>query len=69
MITAVVLICAIDESKNCYHATHSHILATEEECVALITQHHAENRFTSSINGKMFTLTDYQCINWNANRI
>lgn len=69
MITAIVLICAVDQPAICYYATYPDMLATEEECEALITQYHAENRFTTLVEGMLFTLSDYQCINWKANRI
>jgi len=69
MITAIVLICAVNQPTLCYYSTYPDMLATEEDCIALITQAHIENRFTALVEGQLFTLRDYRCINWNAKRI
>jgi hypothetical protein len=69
MVTAIVLICTVELPILCYHSVYPDMLTTTEECDTLITQYHAENRFTTVVENKLFTLSDYQCIDWNAKRI
>jgi hypothetical protein len=69
MITAIVLLCAIDDTAVCFYSVYPTMLPTEEECFALITQYEAEDRFTADVDGHTFKLSDYMCINWKNKRI
>jgi len=65
MITAIVLICTIDTHSGCYTVTYANMFDTVEACKNSIEQSLEDELFKTTLDGRLYNLYDYRCIDWN----
>lgn len=69
MITAIVLICSLENPSTCYTTMYSKMFNKVEECKAVIAFNKLEEMFINTINGETYDLYDYRCIDWKSGMI
>lgn len=69
MITAIVLICSLENPSTCYTTMYSRMFNEVDECKAVIAFNKVEEIFKTTINGEEYDIYDYRCIDWQSGMI